>query len=587
MIYHLTHPTAAIARGLDNLMLLSENSSRWAVRTGTALTARVISLTVFPIVLSLEFTFKRLPKALGAISWKKVEEGEISLFSRRWDKVRKFFRSFWFTPLGVISPDGISGFFLKRHPTDLAIHPFGVELQYGTKVDPIKYPKDATEVIHLVQQAGREGKQISIIGAGMSQGTQTIPLDGKPHMIIHTKQLNTVQIDADNNIATVGAGATWEQFQLAANAKGKSAIVKQASDPFSIGGSIGINCHGWAHEAGALSSTVESIDVVMADGKLYTFDKGHPNFKCFFGTMGYFGVVVSAKIRLVDNEHLIEKSHTVAPAEFDRFYKAQIKDKQIPLFGGRLTLDSLSGNPLRSVEMTHYVRDAEANGKQQGPVITPNFKVELKKGYRIERIGLQMLSHFSSWIVQRLISKFWESEKSNLYKNRKITRNEAMHPPINSFNMLRGSNRKAQWLQEYFIEHDKLDTFLTYLGAELKAHDVLLLNATIRPVPQDNLSILPYAEKDRYAVVLCFRQDKSEAAIAKTQRWIENVNRFLVATGGKFYQAYMPYATKEQFEKCYGSDRLTTLREMKGKLDPDHRFGNAHTAKYYDLNKKD
>ena len=44
----------------------------------------------------------------------------------------------------------------------------------------------------------------------------------------------------------------------------------------------------------------------------------------------------------------------------------------------------------------------------------------------------------------------------------------------------------------------------------------------------------------------------------------------------------MPYATVEQFETCYGPDRVKEMRRLKSCFDPDHVFGNAHTAKYYD-----
>ncbi|MBX9744244.1 MAG: hypothetical protein K2X08_03420 [Chlamydiales bacterium] len=164
-----------------------------------------------------------------------------------------------------------------------------------------------------------------------------------------------------------------------------------------------------------------------------------------------------------------------------------------------------------------------------------------------------------------------------------MTRNEALHPPINAFKILHHSDLHAQWLQEYFVKPDHLPNFLRFLGAELKANEVRLINATIRPTPRDDISILPYAEQDRYAVVICFAQVKTEAEMAKTRKWIENVQEFLISPGqeGVFYQAYMPYATQEQFTTCYGPERIATMRALKRRFDPEDVFGNAHTAKYY------
>jgi FAD/FMN-containing dehydrogenase len=173
-----------------------------------------------------------------------------------------------------------------------------------------------------------------------------------------------------------------------------------------------------------------------------------------------------------------------------------------------------------------------------------------------------------------------------MFSKRKMTRNQALHPPINAFKLLRQSDCHAQWLQEYFIKPDRLADFLQFLGAELKANEVRLINATIRPTPQDDVSILPYAEVDRYAVVICFAQRKTPEEIAKTKKWIENIHSFLARGNGVFYQAYMPYATRDQFEACYGKERVEQMRRLKKQFDPDCVFGNAHTAKYYDTNEE-
>ena len=163
-----------------------------------------------------------------------------------------------------------------------------------------------------------------------------------------------------------------------------------------------------------------------------------------------------------------------------------------------------------------------------------------------------------------------------MLNGRKLTRNEALHPPINSFNMLHHSNLQAQWLQEYFVTEEHLPHFLRFLGATLKANDVRLINATIRPTPKDPISILPYAEKDRHAVVICFAQEKTNQAMEKTRQWIQKVNAHLLDQGDIYYQAYMPDTSREQFESCYGKQRVANLRRLKLKYDPEHRFGNAH-----------
>src|SRR5262249_9232730 len=196
----------------------------------------------------------------------------------------------------------------------------------------------------------------------------------------------------------------------------------------------GINWHGWAHEYGAISSTVISLEVIGADGELKTLTPKDELFGCFFGTLGYFGVVVSATLKLVDNDHLIERMEEIELDEFVTNYESKIKGQGFSLFGGRLVLDDLEGNPLRKVCMVRYEKDLEAQKKQgKHPLETKTFVRESSRGTRMERISLQAIGHLSHYSTRRAISTFWKKERVAMMKNTHLTRNEALHPPIKAF----------------------------------------------------------------------------------------------------------------------------------------------------------
>lgn len=579
--YTLTHPTSSLARGIEDLVVYAERFSLPG-KIACHAVARLVSLVVFPVFLTLELACKRFPKMLWAIGTEK--------FARRADKALTYLFSIIPSIIFALhSPEGMPGFVLKRKKSSLEIRPFGVEELFGKSLEnKIVYPKTAEEVAKIVLSANEQGAQVSIIGAGMSQGTQTVPGE-KAYLVIHTKHLNQIQVNAAENTVTAGAGATWEEVQLELDKVGKSIIVKQASDPFSVGGTIGMNAHGWAHEFGAIARVVRSLKMIDANGELRELFAPRAGaaweeltddeklFKCMFGTLGYFGVVVEATFDIVDNEELIEKMEEVDRDHFLEVYETKIKGQDIPLFGGRLILDSLDGDPMRTICMVSYHKTG--NGLQNRQIAP-----EPSRGRRIERIILKLVSHLSDFSVHHLISRFWKKEKTAMGSERVLTRNEALHPPINAFNLLHHSNLHAQWLQEYFLNRNELSNFLRFLGAELRANDIRLINSTIRPTPRDDISILPYADEDRHAVVISFAQRKSPSEIKKTKQWIENVNEYLVAgeRKGVFYQAYMPWATREQFEKAYGKETVERLRACKAQFDSKHVFGNAHTAKYYD-----
>ncbi|MGL4348445.1 MAG: FAD-binding oxidoreductase [Chlamydiales bacterium] len=568
----ITHPTAILSREIENLVLKGENTEDIFIKGKCFALSRLVSLTVFPIFLLVETNFIRIPKLLFSI-------GDLQKFNKNIDKITTLVLSFLFFPIGIYSPEFLPGFFLKNFSKDSTIIPFGVENLYGMAIDHISYPKTITELQNIVRQAKKENRQISVIGAGMSEGTQTVPKDTN-QIVVNTKYLNKIELSEDKKTLTAQSGATWENVQISLNKEGKSTIVKQASDPFSVGGSIAINCHGWAHEYGAISSTVEALEIIDADGELQTLTTKDELFGCMFGTLGYFGIIVSASLKVVDNEYLIEKTEEIDLSDFTEYYYTKIKGKNIPLFGGRLTLDTLNGIPLRKVYMVGYEKIQKAGQTTTG-VKTPSFLPEPKMGTHTERIFLKLVAHLPNVLVKSFLSWLWEKEKKMMFSEKYLTRNEVLHPPINAFQMLHRSNLYTQWLQEYFVKEENLHSFILFLGAELKENNVRLINATIRPTPKDTISLLPFAERDRYAIVISFSQKKTQKEIESTKRWIGKINQFLIDNGDVFYQAYMPYATREQFEKSYGEERVNLLRAMKRKYDPSHIFGNVHTAKYY------
>lgn len=583
-MWSLKNPSAITARQIENLIIMSEESNDIITKIALGILSRVGSLTFFPAALAYEIILKRVPKLASSIPSLLLGSASVNnQFEKQLGKMIDHSLCFLSFPLGVYSPDVISGFRLKL-PASEKVIPFGVEEIFGKEVDPIAYPKNIQDVQELVRNAKAHNKQISIIGAGMSQGTQTVPAE-KKHLVIHTKFLNHVEIDAENNIARVGSGATWEQVQIAANKAGKSVIVKQASDVFSIGGSIGINCHGWAHEVGSISKTVKSMIIVDGNGNIQSLTPEDELFGCMFGTLGYFGVICKVELSIDNNEYLVQQTKTIPPENFIQEYLDNIKNADIPLFGGRLSLNTSGGAYFSYVQMLSYARSkektSEAGYSLNTRLIVSNFNPELKWGNRIEQIFLQTFGHLPKFVQSILLRYFWQLECDNMNKKIISTKNETLHPPINALTIFHASNLHAQWLQEYFIKAENLPSFLNYFGKLLKDNEVSVINATIRPTPKDDISILPYAEKDRYGVVICFYQRKTNKAITQTRKWIKEVNQYLMESGDVFYQAYMPYATKEQFVKCYGLEKIQNLRQLKLKYDPEHRFGSSYTRKYF------
>ena len=68
-------------------------------------------------------------------------------------------------------------------------------------------------------------------------------------IVLNMLPYKQIELDAENNILTIGSGALWEDALKYLDKYGKSISVMQAFSSFSIGGSISVDGHGWQKDA--------------------------------------------------------------------------------------------------------------------------------------------------------------------------------------------------------------------------------------------------------------------------------------------------------------------------------------------------
>lgn len=135
-------------------------------------------------------------------------------------------------------------------------------------------------------------------------------------------------------------------------------------------------------------------------------------------------------------------------------------------------------------------------------------------------------------------------------------------------------------LQEYFLPHDRFVEFIDGLRDVVKKTDVNLLNATIRIVNKDEISALPYAKGDRFAVVLYFNQKLNEEDSAKLEEATVELIDLAERLGGTFYLPYQLYYSDEQLRMAY--PEIDDFFRAKKLNDPEGLFSNKWFEKYGD-----
>lgn len=468
--------------------------------------------------------------------------------------------------LGLISPKLLVFYFTPEKTKQEGVKAGGN--YYQDKDAQLVNPESTEELQELLVQAKKDGTKVMPIGAGLSQGKQFLPEGGKGALVVDLSELRTIDINSDDKTVTVGAGVTWADIQTAVNNSKLALKVMQASNVFSVGGSIGTNIHGWDHHSGSLVNTVLSLELVNAQGEKQVLTPKDDLFHQVIGGFGLYGIVTKVKFQLTDNLLLKEKGTDVSIDDYARYFRDQVQSSEpTKMHLYRLSLDP--SNLLGTGVAVSY--DQEANSR---PVRTSNLSQEANTGSRFNRIMINLARRFD-WVRKY----YWKTERDRLLANDGplLSTNEIMQPPIKA--MFNPSIREAEWLQEYFLPEEQLASFLKELGPLLRANNVGLLNASVRFVKQHDRSLLSYAkEGDRFAVVLCFNQSLREDEVVKAKKWLREAQHLAVQKGGSYYLPYQHVSSPEDFHKAY--PHADKVQQLKEKVDPDNLFASGMYKKY-------
>lgn len=555
-----------IAAGND--WLINKGEKAPLLKPVTSVVSRTMSITLFPVCTAVDMTVlaaKQVREVPYIVSNEDSSQHQ-EQYQKNKDTLKKCSLGLLTAPLGILSPDIVTHHFVPNNIQTFQVTPYGK--LYSTRAHMV-YPQSIADVQLIINEAKRSGKSISTLGKAMSQGKQAIS-NKDWNIVINTSKLNQILIDPKLKIAKVGAGASWGDLQREANQYGLAVRVMQASNIFSIGGSISANCHGWDYKTGCLRNTLIDLTIINTEGKLIEITPEDPLFDFVVGGYGGFGIVVEATISLTDNIELIENGVEVNPRAYVDYFNQNIRNNEdIDMHLYRLSLE-----PKRlfqtGVAVSYYKISDE-------PVIA-DLVDEPETGKRADRIKIHTLRRLP-WLRKLA----WNIEKKEALTEKISSRNELMRPPINP--IFNNSKIDTEWLQEYFVKGEDLADFLDFLSHILQKNNVALFNASVRFVKQDSKTKLSYAQSgDRFAVVLFFNQKLSPKEIQKTKIWVRQVIDYLIAHEGSYYLPYQHFATLEQFKACYPNCK--SVISYKQSIDPTNLFNNGFFADYLTLDDK-
>jgi FAD/FMN-containing dehydrogenase len=413
---------------------------------------------------------------------------------------------------------------------------------------------------HL-EQARISKLSVSIAGTRHTMGGHTSTPGG---LILDMLGLHEMHLDEQSNILHVQAGARWSDVLRYVHERGRSIQVMQSNSSFSVGGSLGANCHGWQPLSPPISSTVVAFRLLLADGMVIRCSREeHAElFSLALGGYGLFGVLLDAELSVTANERYRATRWVVPSAEYPSFYEEQTKrDVSIGLAYGRF-----------NVEPDHFLREILLSTYS---VLSPCPRSPLSQP---GLAGIRRLVFRGS--VGNAYGKAlrWKLEKrfGQMPLGRGITRNHLLNEDVEVFQNRSASSTDI--LQEYFVPPPQLEPFLEQVRAIIPAHRADLLNVTIRFVAPDQESFLRYADQNLFALVMLFHQPRTRQADQQMARLTCELIDAALALGGRYYLPYRLHATLEQFYRAY--PQAPQFFKLKRQYDPEDLFQNEWYRKY-------
>lgn len=161
---------------------------------------------------------------------------------------------------------------------------------------------------------------VSIGGGRFSMGGQTATENA---LQIDMRSFNKIlSLDLKKKLIVVQAGVRWRDIQEYIDPHDLSIMIMQTYSNFTVGGSLSVNAHGRYVGGGPVINSVESIVLILADGREITASRLE-NQDLFFSAIGGYGgigVISQVTLRLASNEKIRREVSVMSAKDYRNYF---------------------------------------------------------------------------------------------------------------------------------------------------------------------------------------------------------------------------------------------------------------------------
>jgi decaprenylphospho-beta-D-ribofuranose 2-oxidase len=431
------------------------------------------------------------------------------------------------------------------------------------------FPEDISDVCDVIANSKKDKKSISIRGAGLSLGDNTLNKNG---IILCTEKMNKIiHFNSTSGEITVESGVTFDDIYQKCINLGWLLPVMPGTRYVTIGGALGNNIHGKnCHHEGNIGEHVISFKIVLSNEKILecSRDANSDIFYTAISGLGLIGVIVSItlKMKKVPSNYISSQSK-----------RAKSIEHLIDLYEGDIS----------NSDYSIAIIDAKAKGSSLGRGIIhfgsfiDNGDYSLKNHLVNERLVFKIVPRSlliifaKTFIGNKIIEcffKLYSTGYTSIFpSNRKIVSFSHYHFLMDNI------------LPDYnFLTKDGFYEYQALLPTRFAREGLKsLIKITHKYGFHSNMTSLKAYRKQKDSFVKSFEMDgygitldikKIPNEVSRQRDMFIEMNDLVLGYKGKQHLAKTPIIKKEQFEMMYPS--YLKLKSCKMQYDERNLFTN-------------
>jgi FAD/FMN-containing dehydrogenase len=435
-----------------------------------------------------------------------------------------------------------------------------------TNINPIEInqvivPTTTEEIKNAVK---KNSGPISIGGGRFSMGGQTAT---EQAVQIDMRNFNKIlKLDTDKKQITVQAGIRWRDIQDEIDKKNLSIKIMQTYSNFTVGGSLSVNVHGRYVGEGPIIRSVESIKIILADGKEITASRKE-NQDIFFAAIGGYGgigVITEATLNLTQNGKIVREIKQLSANKYKNYFQSQIRDNKEAVFHNA----DIYPPDYQDVSLETWY-------KTEKPLTIETKLIPRDQKYWLEPNAISSISTlpFGSEIRRKILDPLINKKDLVVWRNYEASYDVAQLEPTTPRLLF------TYVLQEYFVPVSKFDEFIPKMRKVFKKNNVNIINVSIRHALPDSGSYLAWAPEEVFSFVIYYKQKTTKSAKLSVKKWTQELIDAALSVNGRYYLPYQIHATQDQFKRSYPN--FQKFFDVKKKYDPTNKFRNKLWDEYY------